>query len=236
MTQDAASAPQCLRVCKHHQEDLVCYLLDRGIPFTTWIPSSIPFIPPYPSGPPPPSIHSIGLGCCDMSYKPDAVDYMAYQEQRDVFFHHPHAHTALLRGGIVWCVAMQSISQDAVLVGPTYQVFTHGQAFQTSDGTYWWDDDLSEDELNLIYGVYKVFTDMSWWPKSAIWQRGNLDVGYWSHACKEWFQNWLTHILNGSTNVRSAKKWGSSLVLLKKQGKLATKNAKLVERYILHKE
>ncbi|KAF8522790.1 hypothetical protein BU17DRAFT_8803, partial [Hysterangium stoloniferum] len=63
---------------------------------------------------------------------------------------------------------------------------------------------LSEDELNVMCGVYKVFTDMSWWPKPAIWQRGNLDVGYWSHACKEWFSK-LAY--PGSANVRSAKKW-----------------------------
>ncbi|KAF8530155.1 hypothetical protein BU17DRAFT_35850, partial [Hysterangium stoloniferum] len=183
------------------------------------------------------------LGWHDMLYKPDAVDYMAYREQQDVFFHHPHALVALLRGSIVWHLAMQSISQDAVLAGPTDEVFTHGQAFQTSDGTYWWDDDLSEDELNLICGVYKVFTgygqqaaDMSWLPKPTIWQRGNLDVGYWSHACEEWFQNRLTHILNGSADLRSANKWGSSLVMSRKQGKLATKNAKLAERCILHKE
>ncbi|KAF8530556.1 hypothetical protein BU17DRAFT_79387 [Hysterangium stoloniferum] len=44
MTRDAASALQCLRVCKHHREDLACYLLNRGILFTTRIPSSIPFI------------------------------------------------------------------------------------------------------------------------------------------------------------------------------------------------
>jgi hypothetical protein len=156
MTRDAASALQCLRVCKHRREDLARYLLDRGIPFSTRIPSSIP-----PSGPPPPSIHSIGLGWRHTSYKPDAVDYTAYREQRDAFFRHPRARAALLRGGIVWRLAMQSISQDAVLAGPTDEVFTHGQVFQTSDGAYWWDDDLSEDELNLICGVYKVFTGKS---------------------------------------------------------------------------
>jgi hypothetical protein len=77
---------------------------------------------------------------------------------------------------------------------------------------------------------------MSWWPKPAIWQRGNLDVGYWSHDCEEWFQNRLTYILNGSADLRSAKKWGSSLVMSRKQGKVATKNAKLAAKYILRKE
>lgn len=33
--------------------------------------------------------------------------------------------------------------------------------FQTSAGVNYWDDALSDDEMNLICGVYKVYTGES---------------------------------------------------------------------------
>ncbi|KAF8522791.1 hypothetical protein BU17DRAFT_64242 [Hysterangium stoloniferum] len=118
-----------------------------------------------------------------MSSKPDAVDYMAYQEQRDILPSPSCAHGSSQR----W-YHMGMVNRLQICHG--------GQ--------------------NLQYG------------KGVIWM---LDTGHM--LGKSGFQNWLTHILNGSANVRSAKKWGSSLVLSRKQGKLATKNTKLVERSLL---
>ncbi|KAF8234282.1 hypothetical protein L208DRAFT_1262528 [Tricholoma matsutake] len=65
--------------------------------------------------------------------------------------------------------------------------------FQSNQGIFL-DDGLSDDKLDLILGVYKVFTGigiqeshMSWWPKHSIWAKSGLDMGYWSESLERWF-------------------------------------------------
>jgi len=63
----------------------------------------------------------------------------------------------LLKGGIVWRLSWDAVGVEAALGGPSPEVFQTGHHF-FSEQAYLWDDELSEDELNLICGVYKVFT------------------------------------------------------------------------------
>ena len=65
----------------------------------------------------------------------------------------------LLAGGIVWCLAFNSVELSHVLVRPSEDVFDCGDALRSdSDEELLWDDALSEDKLSLICGVYKVHT------------------------------------------------------------------------------
>jgi len=71
----------------------------------------------------------------------------------------PHAPAALLHGSIVWCLARESITNDNVLIGPTEDVFMHGDVLQTEN----WNsgiDKLTDQDIDVICGVYKVFTGM----------------------------------------------------------------------------
>ena len=61
--------------------------------------------------------------------------------------------------GIVWHLALESVSYDAVLMGPSHDVFSEGSFLSSADG-YLWDDLLLEDELEVVCGVYKVYTGM----------------------------------------------------------------------------
>ncbi|KZP29617.1 hypothetical protein FIBSPDRAFT_688408, partial [Athelia psychrophila] len=78
-----------------------------------------------------------------------------------------------------------------------------------------WDDKLTDDELDLVCGVYKIFTapgtfqqsDASWWPKSSTWKNSPLNVGYWSPSCERWFQLRLAAIRAGKEKVKTAGKW-----------------------------
>ena len=63
----------------------------------------------------------------------------------------------MLKGGIVWHLSWDAVRIEEALGGPSPEVFQTGNWF-LSDRAYLWDDELSEDELNLICGVYKVFT------------------------------------------------------------------------------
>ena len=48
---------------------------------------------------------------------------------------------------------------NAVLMGPSQDVFSEGSFLSSADG-YLWDDTLSEDDLEVVCGVYKVYTGM----------------------------------------------------------------------------
>jgi hypothetical protein len=128
----------------------------QGIPFRTII-----------TGPPPQAPHQprpfyFGLGYCQQNYKPTAVDYAAYERARDDFLRGPRGRAALMKGGIVWRLAMQSLHQDVVIAGPSKSVYQSGICFvEEGSGRHWWDDNLTVDEMNLICGVYKVFTGNS---------------------------------------------------------------------------
>ena len=88
----------------------------------------------------------------------------------------------------------------------------HGmQAMFYHDGTNFCDDKLTEAEMDLICGVYKVYTglgtqcaDCSWWPKQSVWELSGLNVGYWSPDCEIWFQAHLATIHQGTAGLKGS--------------------------------
>jgi hypothetical protein len=153
-----------------------------------------------------------------MGYKGDSNDYAGYESRRTAFLAQSRGRKAVLAGGIVWRLAINSVELSHVLVGPSEDVFEYGDVIQSdSDGGLLWDDSLLEDELNLICGVYKVQThtnqtsDSSWWPKHAVWMSSRLNVGYWSVGCETWFQMRLAAIRDGTAHLRTSAEWRDSL-------------------------
>jgi hypothetical protein len=80
------------------------------------------------------------------------------------------------------------------------------------------DDNLTENEFNLICGVYKVYTgngqqtsDSSWWPKQSTFMKSPLWSGSWTVLCEFWFQKRLHAILNGKAMPMTSSKWARSL-------------------------
>ena len=62
-----------------------------------------------------------------------------------------------MHGSIVWCLAIASVSDNTVLMGPSQDIFSEGSFLSSADG-YLWDDTLLEDDLEVVCGVYKVYT------------------------------------------------------------------------------
>jgi hypothetical protein len=125
------------------------YLLARGIPFST----RIYCMNPRPLRP----LQCIGLGLRIKGYQPDALDYQGYEIRRDAFLKTARGRAALLYGGIVWRLAKDVVREEDVLSGPTEQVNATGHALHGEKGDLW-DDRLSNQELDLICGVYRVCT------------------------------------------------------------------------------
>ena len=87
----------------------------------------------------------------------DDIDFMLYKNLHDKFFRSPHGHLALLAGGIIARLAREIITDDRVYEGPMSDVERAGMCMgNVEQGVGYYSDVLSEAEVNLILGMYKV--------------------------------------------------------------------------------
>jgi hypothetical protein len=150
LIQDPATVIECLRRrWGPHLVDIAFELYSRGIAFKTCLVINYRITHDRPA--------VIGLGYRLSGDVPSTRDYATYENIRNKFLSTPRARAALLKGGIIWRLARDVIPEAAVLSGPSAEVYKTGQQIECESGILL-DDELSEDELNLVSGVYKVFT------------------------------------------------------------------------------
>jgi hypothetical protein len=130
-------------------------LLNNGIQFSTLLP-----VKPLPRSIGPVITVPVRLP----GYKFTQDDYYAYEQQRAALLSDPRvARSALLRGGIVWRLAVAMLSFDDVLEGPTTAATLQrrGIIVKTSDDSIdLCDDGLSQLELDIICGLHHCYTGM----------------------------------------------------------------------------
>ncbi|KAG1761265.1 hypothetical protein EDD22DRAFT_737694, partial [Suillus occidentalis] len=100
------------------------------------------------------------LGYFRPPFKAVYADYIAYEQYRHEFMNEDRARAALLRGGILWRLALHSLSFDSLpsaLIGLSRDAVPFGQMLTINDVTHF-DDDLSEEEVDFICGTYYVYT------------------------------------------------------------------------------
>jgi len=128
-------------------------LLNHGIQFSTLLP-----VKPLPRSIGPVITVPVRLP----GYKFTQDDYYAYEQQRAALLSDPRvARSALLRGGIVWRLAVATLSFDDVLEGPTSAATLQrrGIIVKTSDDSSdLCDDGLSQLELDIICGLHHCYT------------------------------------------------------------------------------
>lgn len=136
--------------------DVMEQLLLRGITFYVCFRSD-----EIPTGKPGPRNTFSGLGYRPESYEPDVLDYQAYVTLRTQFFVSPRGRAALLHGGLIGRLAREVVSHEEVLRGPTDDATIDGICLWDKHSQLaYWDDCLSEQEIDLICGVYHVSTGM----------------------------------------------------------------------------
>ena len=155
VVRDAATVLECYRAeVGPDRTQVAHYLLSQGIPFKTLIPGPAP--PRFPHIPP----ISRGLGSRASGYVPTLLDYTLYERDRASVVKGPYGRAALLTGGIVWRLARETLTDvTSAAAGPSDNVLEGGTAFLSTDG-HLWDDSLSQHELDIICGVYKVRSGM----------------------------------------------------------------------------
>jgi hypothetical protein len=156
MLRDAATVLECYRRFDK-LADVLDFLFMVGSPFHTFLPhDSITLPQPFRVQ------QSPTLGVYPQAYAPGLREYLFYEQRRKEFCSQPRARAALTRGGIIWRLALECIGapgQEIVVNGPSREVFTHGTSLHDlqSSGTMR-DDTLTEAEMDLMCGVYIVYT------------------------------------------------------------------------------
>ncbi|KAF8868723.1 hypothetical protein BD779DRAFT_1409473, partial [Infundibulicybe gibba] len=162
------------------------------------------------------------LGFRTQGYRPDPHEYTHYMDKRARVLRGPAGRAALMKGGIIWRLAMDTESVNAMDVhrGPSEESRWFGQRLGT-DNHYDCsiiDDALDESECEVICGVYQI--DMgkgngrkhsSWWPRQSTWDGSGFCVGQWTPDAEAWYQSRLEEIRTGKAELYSATEWGKKL-------------------------
>ncbi|KAI1784745.1 hypothetical protein LXA43DRAFT_1101050 [Ganoderma leucocontextum] len=168
---------------------------------------------------------------------PTPSEYGEYMTHVLDLLHHPHVvRAAMLTGGIVWRIMLEAIGREDDLyymylqlgaAGPTGDSRKHAVVYSMSNGASAEDDTLSEEERDIICGVYKVYTgnglqteDRSWWPKDTQWKTGMGYNGIWTPYQEKWFTMRLRKIFKGEAGPRNGKDWKNDLRGWKQPSKL----------------
>ncbi|KAJ7017376.1 hypothetical protein C8F04DRAFT_1279579 [Mycena alexandri] len=174
---------------------------------------------------------SSGLGYRGAQYKPTDSDYKCYEAARTRLLLTERGEVALRSGGLIARIASDVVSIDRALLGPSDRVTEQGVCFRPRNGSVaFWDEKLTEDEENLICGVYYVATGQrdinkpknrqltirSWWPRPSAFVGSALEVGWWSPACEAWYQTRLRQIANRTADLISSVEWKKNLKLERK--------------------
>ncbi|TBU36529.1 hypothetical protein BD309DRAFT_1024264 [Dichomitus squalens] len=197
--------------------EAVRFLADRGTPFNTLFEpdSRYHFVLARPIG----DLVSWRVH----GFVPNSCDYSEYERRAYHILCQPKGRAALLRGGIVWRIAVEILGDEwraGVLSGPSDDVYRFGATFVQIQGVDGLDDSLSPDQLDVICGVYREYTanvslsqtqDTSWWPKAEVWDGSDMDAGYWTPYCEHWFQTGLNLIRKGEARLRTSSKWRGTL-------------------------
>lgn len=154
---DAITGVECLR--RSHSSiskaGLMRFFAETGRPFSTRMSIHPPPMTPR-SGryrgyltPAPGERHA--------TYVPDVLDYQGYERDRSAFLLSHRASAAIKEGGIVWRLAIEHLRFNELLEGPVDLPLAMYECFD-GESVGGWDDQLMEDELDLMCGVYRIFT------------------------------------------------------------------------------
>ncbi|KAG1721295.1 hypothetical protein EDB19DRAFT_1646587 [Suillus lakei] len=88
------------------------------------------------------------------------ADYIVYEQHHHEFMNQPHTRVALLHGGLIWRLALHSLGFDvlpSVLDSISWEAVLFGLMLDVNGQTYF-DDELSEEEVDFMCGTYYVHT------------------------------------------------------------------------------
>lgn len=152
---DPITAVMCLR--RDWGSDLqkiALALLQRGMSFKTLQRMAV--APDFRR--PLAELRTYTLGHRPSPFRAIYADYVVYEQLRHEFMNRPRARAAFLHGGLIWRLALHSLGFDhlpSVLDGISPEAVPFGLLLCSNNHTYY-DDGLSEEEIDFMCGTYYV--------------------------------------------------------------------------------
>lgn len=93
-------------------------------------------------------------------WKPEPIDFRHYETcRKDFLLHAPRARAAASKGGILWRLTVEFIDWNYVIAGPSPEVQRSTRAKHLKgDPNEYWDDELMEEDIDIVCGVYKIYS------------------------------------------------------------------------------
>ncbi|KAJ7097627.1 hypothetical protein C8R44DRAFT_989000 [Mycena epipterygia] len=237
VVRSASSAVEILRRDWTTMEQVALNLVARGISFNTFSQA-----PPRGPRPNPHPVQSYrGLGLRPKTFQAKDADYTGYEAIRNRIFCSGRGRAALMMGGIIARLARDVVSPQSVCRGPTKDVYVDGRCIwdgHASSPAYW-DDALTDEELEIICGLYEVSTGngeqtkyVSWWPPHTAWHFSGINIGYWTPACEDWFQRRLAQIHAGEAQLQTRTQWRHNMTYEVKCSPLSFTNDRLAAEFL----
>ncbi|KAJ3558876.1 hypothetical protein NP233_g11409 [Leucocoprinus birnbaumii] len=181
------------------EEQVALELLQSGVPFRTLQEENR--LAPVQASQETPSRLSIRLD----DHKFDKSDYEFFLKRCESLLTIDRARAALLRGGIVWRVALNYVPISMAIGGPSglHSNSHHMLKVMDRSGVVYVDDELTPEEYDVICGTYRFFqgkkakheTQLSWFPPLSVFENCCLNIGRWSQQCEELYQRRVNGIL-----------------------------------------
>jgi len=160
---DAGIAAECVRANMSSTAEIATFLVKHGYRFFTALAVE-DIVAPENNKTGGPKVHHEGVR--QQGYKPDHADYLEYQSRLIQFLESPQGQIVYKMGGLYWHIAMSCLSwrKSDVLLGPVFAENSPLICFTVREngndvGTKM-DDYLSDEELDLVCGTYKIETGM----------------------------------------------------------------------------
>ncbi|KAJ7500187.1 hypothetical protein B0H11DRAFT_1714903 [Mycena galericulata] len=261
LLESAATVLQIVRSGWGHDSDLgpiIRNLVELGAEFHPCWQRPAPHVPLAPPS-------QLTLGRRPAGYKPTLVDFGVYVQRRDAFLRSSRGRAALFYGGIVGRLARMVIPdfEDVACLDPSEDILKTGAHVSSGNGEgalcY---EALTEDEIDLICGVYTVETgtfscpfadvyayftpgqksraaedgqqlkSISWWPKPTAFYSTGLNTGWWNSNCERWFVKRSKEIERTSVELYTYAQWKNKHRFSTAARKVGIKNDQLAAQYL----
>ncbi|KAL0566854.1 hypothetical protein V5O48_015144 [Marasmius crinis-equi] len=222
--------------------DVARQLARNGVRFYSLVPG-----PPAPTNNRRQLREEPRLGFRHKWYLPDVDDYRAYVSARNRFLQSPRGRAALFEGGHLARIAREVVDVESVVYGPDVStVFSEGRCFFEDSGLGYWGEVLTEEESDLICGLYYcptnkaqdwgnpayLNTHRSWYPRLGAFRSSSINVDYWSKDCERWYQHRRAECDQGVADVKDASNWKRGMKLNHSVAKMTKANQTIAHEFL----
>lgn len=134
-------------------KDIARQLLQHGMP---WRMLHITTTRPQIERPPRQSVSVLPVTVTLNGSEPN-VQYSVYDRLRRQFFSQPRSKVALQYGGILWRIGIELLDIEQVIAAGPSNDLRHALVVELPDGHWGVGDGLSEEEIELVLGMYRTY-------------------------------------------------------------------------------